>query len=95
MYDAQMIGTIVAWTGDYVPKGWQLCHGQELAIAEYPALWTILQDRYGGDGETTFAVPRLRDVPTPGRPCPDVGTIDWIICTEGVFPEPETADDER
>lgn len=94
MHDQPLLGSIVAWAGDYVPKGWALCHGQELAIADYPALYVILRERYGGDGVATFGLPRLRDVAQPGRPSPDPGSIDYIICTEGVFPEPEEEAEE-
>lgn len=42
------------------PNGWQTCDGSLLSIAEYEALFTLIGTTYGGDGQTTFAVPDLR-----------------------------------
>lgn len=42
------------------PTGWQACDGSLLAISEYDALFNLLGTTYGGDGQTTFAVPDLR-----------------------------------
>jgi microcystin-dependent protein len=42
------------------PNGWQACDGSLLAIAEYDALYALIGTTYGGDGQTTFAVPDLR-----------------------------------
>ncbi|SHH76376.1 Phage Tail Collar Domain protein [Vibrio aerogenes CECT 7868] len=39
------------------PFDWLLCNGATVDIAVYPALFAALQNRYGGDGKTTFAVP--------------------------------------
>ena len=43
-----------------VPTGWQACDGSLLSIAEYEVLYTLIGTTYGGDGQTTFAVPDLR-----------------------------------
>lgn len=42
------------------PNGWQACDGSLLPIAEYDALFALIGTTYGGDGQTTFAVPDLR-----------------------------------
>lgn len=42
------------------PSGWQACDGSLLPISEYDALFAIVGTTYGGDGQTTFAVPDLR-----------------------------------
>lgn len=42
------------------PVGWQACDGSLLSIGEYDALYTVLGTTYGGDGQSTFAVPDLR-----------------------------------
>src|ERR1043165_788895 len=44
----------------YAPKGWTLCNGQLLPIAQNQALFSLLGTTYGGDGRTTFALPDLR-----------------------------------
>lgn len=42
------------------PNGWQACDGSLLPISEYEVLFTLIGTTYGGDGQTTFAVPDLR-----------------------------------
>lgn len=42
------------------PNGWQVCDGSLLSIAEYEVLFVLIGTTYGGDGQTTFAVPDLR-----------------------------------
>ncbi len=44
----------------FAPRGWALCNGQLLPIAQNQALFSILGTTYGGDGRTTFALPDLR-----------------------------------
>lgn len=46
--------------GNYAPVGWALCNGQLLSISEYETLFTLIGTTYGGDGETTFALPNLQ-----------------------------------
>lgn len=50
----------------FAPVNWGLCNGQLLAIAEYEALYTLLGTTYGGDGQTTFALPDMRGRVVPG-----------------------------
>ena len=54
------IGQIAMFAGNFTPRGWQLCNGQLLEIAQNQALFSIIGTTYGGDGRTTFAVPDLR-----------------------------------
>lgn len=54
------IGQIILFAGNYAPRGWAFCNGDLLSIAEYTPLFAILGTTYGGDGQTTFAVPDLR-----------------------------------
>lgn len=46
--------------GNFAPRGWALCNGQLLSIAQNTALFSLLGTTYGGDGKTTFALPDLR-----------------------------------
>ncbi len=48
------------FAGNFAPQGWAFCNGQVLAIAENDALFSLLGTTYGGDGQTTFALPDLR-----------------------------------
>lgn len=54
------IGEIVMFGGNFAPRGWALCNGQLLQIAQYNALFAVLGTTYGGDGRTTFGLPDLR-----------------------------------
>jgi microcystin-dependent protein len=44
----------------YAPRGWALCNGQFLPINQNQALFALLGTTYGGNGQTTFALPNLR-----------------------------------
>jgi microcystin-dependent protein len=49
---------------NFPPKGWAMCNGQFLPINQNQALFALLGTTYGGNGQTTFALPDLRgDVP--------------------------------
>ncbi|WP_019636984.1 phage tail protein [Paenibacillus fonticola] len=52
-------GEIRIFAGDFPPRGWALCNGQLLPIAQNTALYSVLGVQYGGDGKTTFALPNL------------------------------------
>jgi microcystin-dependent protein len=54
------IGMIVMFAGNFAPRGWAFCQGQILSIAQNTALFSILGTTYGGNGQTTFALPDLR-----------------------------------
>lgn len=49
---------LISW--NYPPKGWAFCNGQFLSINQNQALFSILGTTYGGNGQTTFALPDLR-----------------------------------
>lgn len=75
------IGTITLFVGNFVPSGWLACQGQELSINQYPALYSILGSRYGGNGTTTFALPNL----TTWKSWSSEGKV-YIICYQGIYP---------
>ncbi|MCX7571874.1 tail fiber protein [Tumebacillus sp. DT12] len=54
------LGEIRMFAGNFAPQGWALCNGQILSIAENEALFALLGTTYGGDGQTTFALPDLQ-----------------------------------
>ncbi|KQZ44058.1 phage tail protein [Duganella sp. Root1480D1] len=45
---------------NFPPKGWAFCNGQQLPINQNQALFSLLGTTYGGNGQTTFALPDLR-----------------------------------
>src|SRR5262245_2996958 len=54
------IGEIRMVGFNFAPLGWALCNGQLLAISQNTALFSLLGTTYGGNGQTTFALPDLR-----------------------------------
>jgi microcystin-dependent protein len=65
------IGQIVPFAGWFVPDGFLQANGQELQIAEYPELFNIIGTMYGGDGNTTFALPNLTGRTAVGASSPE------------------------
>lgn len=53
------VGEISVVAFDFAPQGWMSCNGQILSISQYTALFSLLGTRYGGNGQTTFALPNL------------------------------------
>jgi microcystin-dependent protein len=54
------VGEIRMFAGNFAPAGWMFCEGYLLPISEYETLFTLIGTTYGGDGESTFALPDLR-----------------------------------
>lgn len=54
------VGEVRMFGGNFAPLGWQFCDGSLLPIAEYETLFNLIGTTYGGDGESTFAVPDMR-----------------------------------
>ena len=55
-----LLASIILFAGNFAPRGFYLCQGQILSIAQNTALFSLLGTTYGGDGRTTFALPDLR-----------------------------------
>jgi microcystin-dependent protein len=55
-----ILGEIRIFAFTFPPRGWALCNGQLLQIAQNTALFSLLGTTYGGDGVTTFALPNLQ-----------------------------------
>jgi len=75
------IAEIRLFAGNFAPRSWAFCSGQILSIAQNTALFSLLGTTYGGNGQTTFALPDLRGrvaVGTgtgPGLPAIDLGEV--------------------
>ena len=54
------LGEIRLFPYNFAPRGWAFCSGQILPIAQNTALFSLLGTTYGGNGQTTFALPDLR-----------------------------------
>lgn len=54
------LASIMIFAGNFPVRGWAFCQGQLLSIAQNTALFSLLGTTYGGNGQTTFALPDLR-----------------------------------
>ena len=71
-----IIGEVKYFAGNFAPRNWAFCQGQMMPIAQWQALFSILGTTYGGDGRTTFALPKIEDL----------NGCKAIIALEGVYP---------
>jgi microcystin-dependent protein len=75
------LATIMGWAPNFAPRGWAFCGGQILSIAQNTALFSLLGTTYGGNGQTTFALPNLFSrLPIgagngPGQPSYELGQM--------------------
>jgi microcystin-dependent protein len=75
------VGEIRAVGFNFAPTGWALCNGQLLPISQNTALFALLGTSYGGNGQTTFALPNLMDkVPVHQGQGP--GLTDYVMGEE-------------
>ncbi|MDQ2079110.1 tail fiber protein [Xanthobacteraceae bacterium Astr-EGSB] len=54
------VGEIRMFAGNFAPAGWMFCEGQLIPISENETLFQLIGTTYGGDGQSTFALPDLR-----------------------------------
>ena len=54
------VGEIRMFAGNFNPNGWMFCDGAVLPISENETLFQLIGTTYGGDGESTFALPNLQ-----------------------------------
>lgn len=84
------IGEIRMFAGNYAPVGWAFCEGQLLPISENDTLYIVLGTTYGGDGESTFALPDLRGrIPIHagnGTNPSDMMGVESVVLTVGQIP---------
>ena len=81
------IAQVIMFAGNFAPRGWAFCQGQQLSIAQYTAVFALLGTTYGGNGQTTFGLPDMRGrvaVGTgqgPGLPLVDLGEMGGVPST--------------
>lgn len=54
------LGSIMTFGFAYAPRGWVLCNGQQLALSQNQALFSLIGVSYGGNGVNTFQLPNLQ-----------------------------------
>jgi microcystin-dependent protein len=84
------VGEIRLFGGNFAPVGWMFCDGQQLPIAEYETLFQLIGTTYGGDGQSTFALPDLRGrVPlhrSANTPVAEMGGAETVTLTPQTIP---------
>jgi microcystin-dependent protein len=87
------IGQISCYACNFAPRYWAQCRGQLLSIAQNTALFSILGTTFGGNGQTTFALPNLQgQAPmhwgtTSGLPATDLGEVQGVSTATLLFSE--------
>lgn len=77
--DNVFIGDIELFPFNYAPAKWEKCEGQIMTIQSNPTLYSLIGDRFGGDGRTTFALPNLKDA-SP------ISGMHYCISMQGNYP---------
>jgi microcystin-dependent protein len=79
-------GSIILFSGIYtgddsrtLGKSWRLCNGQTLLVTDYPELFKLIGNKYGGNGITTFNLPNLTG--------PVNNSVKYFMCVDGISPE--------
>jgi microcystin-dependent protein len=54
------VAEVRMWACDFAPRGWAMCDGQLLSIAQHTALYSLVGTTYGGDGRNTMGLPNLQ-----------------------------------
>ena len=84
------VGEIRMFAGNFAPAGWMFCEGQLLPISENETLFNLIGTTYGGDGQSTFALPDLRGrIPIHmggGFTLAETGGVETVTLTVGQIP---------
>jgi len=84
------IGEIRMFAGNFAPVGWAFCNGAIIPIDQNDALFNLIGTTYGGDGQTTFALPNLQSrVPVhvgPGFALGQTGGAETVTLTTSQIP---------
>lgn len=84
------IGEIRMFAGNFAPVGWAFCNGALIPISENDALFNLIGTTYGGDGQSTFALPNLQSrVPVhvgPGFVLGQTGGVETVTLTTNQIP---------
>jgi len=73
------LGEIKLFAGNFAPTGWAFCQGQIMPIAQNSALFSILGMTYGGNGQSTFALPDLRGTTAIGSGTAMPAGYQWAL----------------
>ena len=77
------VGEMFLTANLFAPRSTMFCEGQELSVARYQLLYSLIGNAYGGSGSSSFNIPDLRgrlDNRMPGQ------GLNHIICWNGSYP---------
>src|SRR5215468_10885984 len=84
------VGEIRMFAGNFAPAGWSFCNGALLPIDQNPTLFQLIGTTYGGDGQSTFALPNLQSrIPVhvgPGFALGESGGVESVTLTTSQIP---------
>lgn len=84
------VGEIRLFAGNFAPAGWSFCDGSLLPISENETLFNLIGTTYGGDGQSTFALPDMRGrLPMhqgAGVVLAELGGVEEVTLTVGQLP---------
>lgn len=85
------VGEIKFFSFDFPPRNWAVCDGSLMSIANNQALFALLGTQFGGNGQTTFALPDLRGrvarYPDGGTPQGTRAGVEDVTLTTGQMPQ--------
>jgi microcystin-dependent protein len=74
-----LVGQIILFPYNFIPQGWYLCNGAVLSVAQNQVLYSLIGNKFGGDGYSNFALPNMQGAePIPG--------MAYAICYDGIYP---------
>ena len=85
------VGEIRMFAGNFAPAGWMFCEGQLLPISEYETLFNLIGTTYGGDGQSTFALPFLASADIASQRDPTNNVLAQLNNAELYSPIPGTS----
>jgi microcystin-dependent protein len=71
------IGQIMLFPYGFEPRGWALCDGKMLGVRDYSSLFSLLGKKFGGDGRTTFGLPKMSG---------PANNVAYYIALQGIYP---------
>ncbi len=74
-----LMGHILLFPYNFVPQGFMLCNGATLNITQNSALFSLIGNKFGGNGSTTFMLPNLANTSA-------VAGMEYYIATMGIYP---------
>lgn len=83
MEELYLLGQIAIFPWNWAPKHWAKCDGQLISISQNSALFSLIGTEFGGDGQVTFALPKMPPIKTANA---DGGDLAYYIVVDGIYP---------